>query len=92
MQGSASLLNKNLVLTVVNPHVSETRETEISVRGASIGSAAMTILTHSDLHAHNSFARRDEVTPQTKTLAASGKTITLSVPPACVMKLALTLI
>jgi len=92
MQGSASLLNKNLVLTVVNPHVSETRETEISVRGASIGSAAMTILTHSDLHAHNSFAQRDEVTPQTKTLAASGKTITLSVPPACVMKLALTLI
>ena len=34
LQGSASLADKKLVLTVVNPHVSEARLTEIAIRGA----------------------------------------------------------
>ncbi len=91
LQGSASLTAKKLVLTVVNPDVSEPRETEISIRGAKIAAAAMTTLTHSDLHARNSFDRRDEVTPQRKNLTASGKTITITIPPASVTALALTL-
>lgn len=36
LKGSASLHDKRLVLTVVNPHVSEAREAEIAVRGAAV--------------------------------------------------------
>ena len=45
LQGSASLHDKELVLTVVNPHVSATRETEIGIRGASLKSGTATTLT-----------------------------------------------
>ena len=45
LQGSASLHDKELVLTVVNPHVSAARETRIGVRGASLKSGTATTLT-----------------------------------------------
>ncbi len=42
LKGSASLHDKRLVLTVVNPHVSEAREAEIAVRGAAVKSGSVT--------------------------------------------------
>src|SRR5437588_1110869 len=69
LRGSASLHDKQLVLTVVNPDVGTTRETEIFVRGANIQSGSVTTLTHSDIHAHNSFDQGNVVSPQTKGLA-----------------------
>jgi alpha-L-arabinofuranosidase len=91
LQGSASLHGKDLILTVVNPSVSESRETEVTVRGASIKSGTTTVLTNSDLHAHNSFDQRNLVTPQVKDLQSTGKVIILQVPPASVTKLELSL-
>ncbi len=92
LASSASLRDKDLVLTVVNPHVSETRETEVTVRGADIRSGTATVLTSSDLHAHNSFDRRNEVIPQMKDVPSTGRTVTVQIPPASVTKLALTLV
>jgi alpha-N-arabinofuranosidase len=92
LKGSASLQNKQLVLTVVNPHVCETRETELGVRGASIKSGTVTTLTNSDIHAHNTFDQRNVVTPQDKDLGAGGRSVTITFPPASVTKLALTLV
>jgi alpha-L-arabinofuranosidase len=91
LKGSASLREKNLILTVVNPHVSQPREAEISLRVAGLRSGSATILTNSDIHAHNTFERRDAVTPQTKNLDIKGRTLTYVFPPASVTKLALTL-
>jgi alpha-N-arabinofuranosidase len=93
LKGSASLHDKEkeLVLTVVNPHVSEAREAEIGVRGASLRSGSATTLTHSDIHAHNTFEQRDVVAPQTKTLDFKGRGLAYSFPPASVTKLVLTL-
>jgi len=88
----AYLRDKDLVLTVVNPHVSETRETEITVRGADIRSGTATVLTSSDLHARNTFDQRNEVIPQRKDVSSTGKTVTIQIPPASVIKLALTLV
>jgi len=68
LKGSASLHDKGLVLTVVNPHVSEPRETSIVMRGAAMRSGTAATLTHSDIHAHNTFDQREVVTPQTKPL------------------------
>jgi alpha-N-arabinofuranosidase len=92
LKGSASLQDKQLVLTVANPHVCETRETELGVRGASIKSGTVTTLTNSDIHAHNTFDQRNVVTPQDKDLGAGGRSVTITFPPASVTKLALTLV
>jgi alpha-L-arabinofuranosidase len=91
LKGSASLHEKTLVLTVVNPHVSEARVAEIGIRGASIQSGTATALTNADIHAHNSFAERNAVMPQTKSIEIKGKLLTLSIPPASVTKLTLAL-
>jgi len=91
LAGSASVRDKDLTLTVVNPHVSEARETEIIVRGASIRSGETTTLSNSDLHAHNTFDQRNEVTPQVKDVQLAGTGLILQIPPASVTKLELSL-
>jgi alpha-N-arabinofuranosidase len=83
LRGSASLNRKNLCLTVVNPHVGEMRETEIVLRGATVHSGSVTTLTHSDIHAHNTFERRDVVVPQTSELNSAGPLV-LTFPTASV--------
>jgi alpha-L-arabinofuranosidase len=84
LRGSTSLKGKALFLTVVNPHVSESRESEIVVRGATVRSGSVTTLTHTDIHARNTFDHRDVVTPQTKELKAGGGALVLAFPPASV--------
>jgi alpha-L-arabinofuranosidase len=91
LKGSASLHDKELVLTVVNPHVSVARETEVGIRGAALRSGTATTLTHSDIHAHNTFADREVVTPKSSAVSPNEKTLTYTFPPASVTKLALTL-
>jgi alpha-N-arabinofuranosidase len=91
MAGSASLRGRELTLTLVNPSVSETRETEITVRGVSVQSGQSITLSHPDLHARNTFDRRSTVTPKFKDLAAAGKVVTIAIAPASVTKLALHL-
>jgi alpha-N-arabinofuranosidase len=91
LKGSASLRDKDLVLTVVNPNVSEPREAEIGIRGATIQSAAATVLVHRDIHAHNSFAQKDAVHPEARELSLEGRNPTYTFAPASVTKLALRL-
>lgn len=91
LDGSASLHDKQLVLTVVNPNVSTPREALISVRGAKIASAKATVLTDSDIHAHNTFEQKDAVKPRTMPAEPSGGTLTFSFPAASVTKLNLEL-
>ena len=91
LNGSASVHGKDLTLTVVNPSASEIRETEITVPGASIKSGATTVLTNSDLHAHNTFDQRNAVTPEVKDVKSTGRVITIQIPPASVTKLELSL-
>ncbi|MBZ5654354.1 MAG: alpha-L-arabinofuranosidase [Acidobacteriia bacterium] len=91
LQGSASLHDKDLVLTVVNPHVNEPREAEVVIRGASVQSGFVTVLTHSDIHAHNSLDQKDMIQPQTKALEIHERSVTHTFSPASVTKLALRL-
>jgi alpha-N-arabinofuranosidase len=92
LKGSASLHDKDLILTLVNPSVNEIRETEITVRSASVKSGTMTVLTNSDIHAHNTFDHKNEVIPQVKALQSTGSAITVQIPPASVTKLELSLV
>jgi len=91
LQGSASLRGKELQLTVVNPHVSEARETSILLRGARIASGSATILTNADLHTHNTFAQPAALEPQTKPLSLTSAAPTFVFPPASVTRLTLML-
>jgi alpha-L-arabinofuranosidase len=91
LRGAASLHDKQLVLTVVNPDVSSPRETEIAIRGASIQSGSAAFLANADIHARNSFDQRNVVAPQTKTVDGKGRTLAYTFPPASVTKLSLAL-
>jgi alpha-L-arabinofuranosidase len=91
LNGSASLHEKELVLTVVNPHVSAAREAKIGIRGASLKSGTATTLANSDIHAHNTFDQREIVSPQSKTLDFQRGDLVYSFAPASVTKLTLSL-
>jgi alpha-N-arabinofuranosidase len=92
LSGSASIKGKTLILTVVNPHITQPMTTEIAVRGASIVSAKGTVLAEKDVHAHNDFAHPDVVKPRSvASLSPSGGKLTHSFPPASVTALEVTL-
>ncbi len=96
LKGSASLKEKVLTLTVVNPDVSRPRETEIVLRTAASGAAGIkaarvTTLTDADIHAHNTFENPRAVRPQTKDLSTGGAALRHTFPPASVSALQITL-
>jgi alpha-N-arabinofuranosidase len=64
LAGSASVKDKTLTLTVVNPHVSEKRPVEIAIRGASPAAAKALVLAAPDIHAHNTFDQPRNVRPR----------------------------
>jgi alpha-N-arabinofuranosidase len=81
-----------LTLTVVNPHVTDPRETEIVIHGAAAKSGNVTTLTHSDIHAHNTFQQREVVVPQTMALDGAGKVLLRRFPPASVTSIQIHLV
>jgi alpha-N-arabinofuranosidase len=91
LKGSASLHDKQIILSVVNPSVNDPREAEITIRNSRIQSAVSTTLTHPDIHAHNTFDQKEVVSPQTKPIAVSSGSLIHTFPPASVTKLAMQL-
>jgi alpha-N-arabinofuranosidase len=92
LQGSASLANKKLILTVVNPHVSEARLTEIAIRGAAAKAGTISVLTNSDIHAHNTFDQPDILVPKKNKIDVYGSTLVHEFPPASVSALEIELV
>ncbi len=90
--GSASLRDKVLTLTVTNPHLKESRETEIAVRGARVTSAQARVLTAPQAQAHNTFESPRAVEPRDETVKVNGGTLVFRFPPASVTRLRLTLV
>jgi alpha-N-arabinofuranosidase len=86
LAGSASLNGSQLVLTVVNPDISNAQETAINVRGRKIDATEATVLTASDIHAHNTFEEPNAVRSSTKPVP-TGPQLTFQFPPASVTKL-----
>jgi alpha-N-arabinofuranosidase len=85
LQGSASLHDKKLVVTAVNPNVSQSRETEITVRGGKAQSASMTVLTAPDIRAHNTFAQPDAVALRAGEVKTTPSSVVATIPPASVV-------
>jgi alpha-L-arabinofuranosidase len=92
LKGSASLKGRDLTLTVVNPHLTQRRAAEIAVHGANIGSSSAVVLSHSDIHSHNTFEQPDAVQPRNMPLpVALGEPVRFAFPPASVTRLTLAL-
>jgi alpha-L-arabinofuranosidase len=92
LKGSASLQGRSLVLTVVNPHLTQARETEIAVRGADVGSTAASVLASSDVHAHNTFEQPEAVRPRSVAVPAAQRgLVRFTFAPASVTRLTLAL-
>jgi alpha-N-arabinofuranosidase len=91
LAGSATVSGKNMILTVVNPHVSRTLEAEIVARGASINGGNGQVLTNTDLHAHNDFQNPDVVHPKPVSVTVDEGRVIHRFPPASVTALYLTI-
>jgi alpha-L-arabinofuranosidase len=93
LMGSASRRDGQLVLTVTNPDLRETRSTEIVLAGASAtaGTARCTTLSAADVRAVNTFAEPRRIQPTQTTVAVNGATLVHEFPPASVTRLEITL-
>ncbi len=87
LAGSASLHGRRLVLTVVNPSITETREAQIVVPGATVRDAAVRTLSHGDIRAHNSFENPHALAPQDGQASATGTEMVYAFPPASVVRM-----
>lgn len=93
LAGSASLRDRTLTLTVVNPHIGEAVEAAVRLLGdASVVEARETVLTHADIHALNDFDTPDTVRlSDPRQLTVAGKTFTHTFAPQSVTRLELVL-
>ena len=92
LNGSASVTGKVLTLTVVNPHLTDARPSQIMLRGdAGAASAEAEVLGGEDVHGHNTFEQPDAVTTRKATATVSGKVVKFTLPPSSVTRLTITL-
>jgi alpha-N-arabinofuranosidase len=91
LAGSASLRDKALTVTVVNPHATDARECAIAVRGAAIREGRATVLSSTDLRAHNSFEHPAALAPVDAPVRPAAGALTHRFPAASVTRLQLTL-
>jgi alpha-N-arabinofuranosidase len=87
LNGSASRSGKTLTLTVVNPSTDTPRYTEIAVRGGTIVSAAASILSATDVHAHNTLDHEEVPAPRACELASRDGLVAVVFPPASVSRI-----
>lgn len=68
LAGSASMKDGAITLSVVNPHASAPVEAEIDLRGTHVTEARVSVLSHGDIHAHNTFDAPDTLAPRHSTV------------------------
>lgn len=87
LKGSASIKDKTLTVTLVNPNLSAAHDTEIVLRGGTPASAKGSVITASDVHAHNTFTQPDAVKTAALQVAMDGSRLRCTLPPGSVAAL-----
>jgi len=87
LAGSSSIRSNRCTLTVVNSGVQSSQEVEIDIRGRRITGAKATVLTSSDIHAHNSFDHPDAVQPRQENNLRAASPFRYQFAPASVTRL-----
>lgn len=84
LSASASIKDSILTLTIANMSVTGSEELELETVGAALGDTAeVTLLTHEDIHAHNTFDEPNAVAPVFYECSSG----VITMPPASVMTL-----
>jgi alpha-N-arabinofuranosidase len=91
LNGSASLRDKTVTLTVTNPDPQNAQEAEIALRVATVKEVQVTTLAHKDISAHNSFENPRVIEPQAGRATASGGVVRCVFAPASVTRLQIVL-
>jgi alpha-N-arabinofuranosidase len=93
LAGSASLQGRTLALTVVSPHIGEPVEATIELCGdAAAVRIRETVLTHADIHAHNTLENPDTVRLSApRLLFTAGKNLPQTFAPQSVTRLDMVL-
>ncbi|MGB7136650.1 MAG: alpha-L-arabinofuranosidase C-terminal domain-containing protein, partial [Acidobacteriaceae bacterium] len=91
LNGSASRKGRLITLTMVNPDLNGGVDAEVHLRGARVQQASGTVLTATDMHAHNTFERPDSVQTVPHPVNLSPDSVRIGIPPASVFRLELTL-
>jgi alpha-N-arabinofuranosidase len=81
---SASIRDRSLVLTVVNPKPTQPIRLRANITGNTVRTANATTLFHADMNACNTFSAPDTIIPREITADAHGETITIELPPLSV--------
>lgn len=85
---SASLKDRTLTLTIVNPHFTDAIEMELILWGAGEGKIIRQVVLHAaDPHAHNSFDVPDEVRLVEDHPEIAGRRLNLTLPSASIVLL-----
>jgi alpha-L-arabinofuranosidase len=90
--GSASLKDETLFVTLTNSHTTQAAEVSLDVLGgAEIGAAEGQIL-NGEIHAHNTFAAPEQLTPRPFNVDCKGSQINLVLPAAAVATIKVNLL
>ncbi len=85
LAGSASRTGlKDVTLTLVHTHATEPAEIAIRLKNGAAEEVRHTVLTDSQLNAHNTFKRPDAVKPRSQPNSSRGAELRCTLPPASV--------
>lgn len=87
VSGAASIKDRQLTLTLVHTHHREPAEIVLRLRDGKAEGVRLTVLTHAELNAHNTFAHPDVVKPKETEGKERGESIKVVLPPASVTRL-----
>ncbi len=76
----------------MNSSAREPQAIPIHLRGGAVRSARVSVLTSTDIHAHNTFAKAHAVSPRERALPATGAAFIYQAPAASVNVLQIELI
>jgi alpha-N-arabinofuranosidase len=91
LNGSASQKANLVTLTVVNPSLESSQETQICIRGRTVENASSSVLQAVDMHAHNTFERPETVKPAELNVTIKDDSAFFTFPKASVSRLQMTI-
>ncbi|BCS31059.1 alpha-N-arabinofuranosidase [Luteitalea sp. TBR-22] len=93
LAGSASVRDRTVTLTLVNPHATDATDATITLRGGRAASARAVTIAAGEIHAHNTFDRPAVVAPSAESAVpvGPGASFTHRLPPASVTRLTVAL-
>ncbi|MCU0522422.1 MAG: alpha-N-arabinofuranosidase [Anaerolineae bacterium] len=89
--GSASVKGKELFVTLTNSHATQAVSLDVELLAGAVANGASARVLAGDIHAHNTFEAPTALTPVTMSVDARGSHFSVSMPPASVIALEVTL-